>query len=445
VFSKKSIVVVATAMMLALSLAAQAKKPEWKDGQKEYNLYLAVTKAGTPAAQLAALNKWKAAYPESDYNDIRLQAYLITYQQLNQGRQAFDAAAEILKEKPNEVRALSAILHYVQTFKPPQSSDLDTAQKTADYVLDHMDTIFAASNMPQGTTADAWAKTKAEMKPYALNALIWIAQQRPDKARAEADLTALLEKYPNEAGISYALAGTILAQAKAHPEKQPEALYQYARSAAYDGPGSLPAATRQQVHSYLAKIYPQYHGSADGMDKLLATAKANPRMPAGFKILSTADLARQAQESDEQYKASHPMLYLWVRTLKAALTKPDGQAYFDMNVKGALLPGGVNGVMEFTGKLISMKPEIRPKELVLAVEDPNTPDVTLELAEALPGTMDPGADISFKGVAKSFTASPFMITFDVDKATMGAVDGWTPKKPVRRTGGAARKGKSRRK
>jgi len=81
-------------------------------------------------------------------------------------------------------------------------------------------------------------------------------------------------------------------------------------------------------------------------------------------------------------------------------------------------------VTQFKGKLVSMTPQSRPKELVLAMEDPSKPDVTLKLDSALPGTMEPGGEIAFSGVADSFSKDPFMVTFAVEKSK---VDGWTGK------------------
>jgi hypothetical protein len=104
-------------------------------------------------------------------------------------------------------------------------------------------------------------------------------------------------------------------------------------------------------------------------------------------------------------------------------------------MKGAALPGGVNGVAEFKGTLVEAKPAVRPKELVLAVADKNTPDVTLKLDAPLAGKMEPGAEIGFQGVASGYTASPFMVTFDVEKSK---ITGWkgapaAPARPVHRT------------
>ncbi len=69
-----------------------------------------------------------------------------------------------------------------------------------------------------------------------------------------------------------------------------------------------------------------------------------------------------------------------------------------------------------------MTPATRPKEIVLAIENGTTPDATLKLDSALPGRMEPGAEIEFDGVAESYTKDPFMVTFKVEKSH---IEGWS--------------------
>jgi len=71
-----------------------------------------------------------------------------------------------------------------------------------------------------------------------------------------------------------------------------------------------------------------------------------------------------------------------------------------------------------------MTPETKPKQIVLALEQPNVPDVTLELSEALPGKMEPGEELQFEGVAKSYIRQPFMLVFETDPEKIA---GWTGK------------------
>lgn len=179
------------------------------------------------------------------------------------------------------------------------------------------------------------------------------------------------------------------------------------------------------------------------MDALKTQAKAAALPPDGFEILSKAKAAAlkdaEARKQEEEFAKNNPMLALW-KTIKAALTGAEGASYFDSGMKGSAMPGGVNGVTEFKGKLVEAKPEIRPKVLVLAIEDGKTPDVTLKLDTPLAGKMEPGAEIGFQGVASAYTVSPYMVTFDVEKAKItgwkGAAAPARPpvRRPVRRSG-----------
>jgi hypothetical protein len=216
---------------------------------------------------------------------------------------------------------------------------------------------------------------------------------------------------------------------------QPAALYDFARAASYSGNGSLPVNDRKQVLDYLTKVYAQYHGSAEGLDKLLAQANTSALPPSGFSIKSKADLDREKAEAEEAAARANPMLALW-KSIHDELLSDGGAAYFENNMKGAALPGGVNGVAKFKGKLVSMTPPARPKELVLAMEDPSRPDVTLKLDSALPGKMEPGGEIEFDGVADSYTKDPFMVTFTVEKSHL---EGWTGKNTPAKRGASSEK------
>ena len=225
------------------------------------------------------------------------------------------------------------------------------------------------------------------------------------------------------------LASALLAQQKDHPEKMPEALFEYARAASYDGPGGLDANTRKQVDTFLTKAYNTYHGSAQGLDQLKMLAKASAVPPADFTIKSTVKIAEEEEAKRQAAAKENPMLAFW-NELKEGVTQSDAakaDAYWE-TMKGAGFPppGKVPGD-KFKGKLISATPETRPKELKIAIEKPDVADVTLMLEEPLPGKMDPGGDISFFGAAEELSKSPYMITFKVSKED---IEGWTGKGPA---------------
>src|SRR5579872_5237204 len=103
----------------------QEKKKEWKE-RAEYDLYDAALKDPAANTRLDTLDKWKKQYTRSDYADVRLQIYLLTYRQLNRTREAFDTAAEILQQDPGYVPALATVLGDIYQLNPqsPQAADL---------------------------------------------------------------------------------------------------------------------------------------------------------------------------------------------------------------------------------------------------------------------------------------------------------------------------------
>jgi len=430
---RKSVTALAIFVSLAAGLFAQDnsnKKKEWKD-RSEYDLYESITRTQDPNQWLATLDKWKQQYSESDYADVRRQLYLETYRALNKPREAFNAAQEVLKDNPNNLVALSAIVGYVYSLvplgaaqlSPQQTADLEVAEKTAQQILNGLDTIYAKENRPVNMTDQQANDARPALKVFAQKTVGYIALERKDYEKAQTELTRTLQLDPNQGQVSFWLATAVLEQNKTKPELQPAALYDFARAAAYSGTGGLPATDRKQVQDYLTKVYAQYHGSAEGLDKLLASASTSALPPAGFTIKNSSDLAREKAEADEAAARANPMLALW-KSIRKELQSDGGAAYFENNMKGALLPGGANGVTKFKGKLVSMSPAVRPKELVLAIEDSTRPDVTLKLDSALPGKMEPGGELEFDGVAESYSKDPFMVTFTVEKTH---VDGWAGK------------------
>lgn len=401
--------------------STQAPQKNWKD-RAEYDLYESITKETSPAKRLELLNSWKDKYPASDFSDARQQLFMSTYAQIGKAGDALAAAGNILSRDPNNLPALSSALTAIFAIQnpPPTADQLATAEKAANPVLSNLDTLFAADKKPAKMNDADWGAAKKNLRLLAQNAIAYVAWQQKNYDKAEAEFTKSLELDPNQAQISYWLSNVILAEQK--PEKYSAALFDMARAAAYEGPGSLNEAGRRQVLSAFRQRYATVHGSEQDYEKVLAAAKDTAVPPPDFKIPTKADLAAAEAQREEELRKANPMLALW-KSIKDALRGPEAQNYFNEHMKGAELP-------ELKGKLIEAKPAIRPKQLVLAIEDGRTPDVTLNLAEPLSGKMDPGADIGFKGIASGYAANPFLVTFDVERKN---VTGWkgAPAPPAR--------------
>lgn len=409
---KTSAAVVIGAALVSGLAAQEKKKPDWKDAA-EYDLYKPISQTQDAKLWLDSLDKWTRQYPQSELSDIRRLLYLETYRQLGKTREAFNAAVEVLRDNPNNLFALSTIVGFVYQLNPPSTADLNFAERATTAILANLDGIYAKENRPTEMTDAEAAKAKPEMRVFAQKTAGWIDWTRKDFARAEVEFRKAIELDPKQGQVSYWLADSMLEQNKTNPEKQQPALYCFARAAAYDGPGSLPAADRKNLAAYLNTAYVKYHGSDEGLAQLMAGAKSNPVPPAGFQIKSAAQIEKERIEAEQMFDKTHPERALW-KDLKAALTSPTGDTYFETNMKDALVP-------RLKGKLVAMSPASKPRELVLAIEN-SAGDVTLKLDGTLPGKMEPGGEIEFEGIAKSFTKDPFMVTFDTEKAKL---TGWT--------------------
>jgi len=420
--------------VMALGMAQDAPKPDQpkqkmaKD-QAEADLINSALKETDAAKRLTTLDTWKSKYAQTDFEDNRELMYMATYDQLKRPNDAMAMAQQILSHDPDNFDAMRTILAdwALTNGGKPGEPDMAAAEKVAGHFIKDADAIFADKNKPAYMTDAQWSAAKQPMTAFSQRTIGVVYMTRKNNARAETELKKALDMTPNDSQIARWLADVILAQQKDHPEKTKYALFYYARAAAYDGQGSLPAQSRQQIQGFLGRAYKTYHGGDDGFNDLLAKAKASADPGADFKLTSVADIAEAKEKEAEEFAKSNPAMAMW-QTIKTGLTGDNPDAFFEASVKDAELPGGANGVQKFKGTIISMTPATRPKEIVLAVEKPGVADVTLKFETALPGKMDPGEQLSFEGVAKAYTKDPYMLTIETDK---DKIEGWTGKNVVR--------------
>jgi hypothetical protein len=405
----KKITVACVAMMAFAAAQAPADTRKFKNDQEQTEAIGANTEKD-PAARLQKLDKWKTDFPTSDYDEARTGLYFSTYGELKKYHEQVMAAQELRKKVPDNLQLLRTIFVDVPQIKPPSAEDLAAVSDAATYIIGNPDKVFDAKNKPAGQSDAEWAALKPQMIDYAQNQLDWVAEQQGPDA-----VVARLKADPTRVQLNVWLGKGILAQAKDHPEKQADAIFHYARAAAYTGPGALNAQARGQMKAFVDRAYKTYHGSTDGEDKLLAAAATQP-LPDGYHIKSPVEVATDTAAADEAKRQANPMLAQW-NDLKAILTGDGGQAKFDSDIKDSALP-------KFSGKIVSMTPAMRPKTVVVAVEKDGVADCTLQFEAALPGKMEPGETLTFEGIAKSFTKDPYMLTVTVEKDKL---EGWTGK------------------
>jgi tetratricopeptide (TPR) repeat protein len=376
--------------------ANQAAQPKWKDGQTEYNMFAAAKNETDAKKKLALINAWKEKYPETEFKLVRLQLYLNAYQQLNDIPKLLATLNEMMALDPKDLTVMSPFMYYTMASNDTTPEALDKANKVANAALANLD------NKPASVSDEQWPQAKKQIEALAHKTLGWTAMQSKKWDVAEQEFGKSLQIDPNQGEVDYWL-GNSLRAAKT-PEKISQALFYYARAATYDGPGSLTPQGRQQLDDYLRKAYNSYHGQDDaGLNQLKTMAKSQAAPPPDFKIKTANEIA---VEKEEEFKKTNPELALWMG-VKKMLTGPEGKQYFDSQMKGAAVPA-------LKGKLISAKPAVHSKELVVGVADPNTPEVTLKLDTPLKGKPEIGDEFEFEGVPTAFDPDPFMVTFNVE-------------------------------
>ena len=384
--SKKLTGVIALSVFVAGAWAQAPKAPAWKD-QGEYDVYQALTKETDPQKKLDLLSQWEQKYPESDYKGQRVVMTMQT-------QVAIAAKGSAAGASP---------------------ADVEAAQKAAQNLADNLDKYFADENKPAAATADQWKQAKEQIAVQAHSTLATVAMNRKTPqgdATAESEYKKVLDLTPNNATASYTL-GTLILRLK-KVERYPEALYFIARAIDDSGPLALTPAGKKAAEDYLKKAYNGFHGSDDGLADVMKAANTSPLPPAGFTIESVTDIQKKQEGDAAAFATAHPDLALW-RSIKTALTAPDGDTYF-AQVKGSEIPpqeGDVKFKM-FTAKVVSQS---SPKELVVNVESAFG-DATLQFETPLKGTIDVGTEFKFKGVVDAYAKEPYMLTF----AGMGKED-----------------------
>jgi tetratricopeptide (TPR) repeat protein len=393
--------------------AAQAPQKNWKD-RAEYDSYDAITKDANAKTRLDKLQQWEKQYPQTEWLLERRTMFVTTYAALNQPKETTEAAKALVAGDPKNFTGLYYIMYFTQAlYGQTKAQDaLDQGEQAANTIVGNIDTP------PPGVTAEQWAKLRPDIELLAHVNLGFIAMTKKNFEGAETEFQKTLQLSPNNGQVDSWLAFTIYSQKKT--DRYPAAMFYFARAGTYEGTGALDPNGRKQALDSARRLYKNYHGSEEGFDTLIAAAKASPTMPADLKIVDTVSIEKQKFANEEEWTKAHPDEALW-KSVKAALTGADGANYFSTSMKDSQVP-------RLKAKVVSLQPALKPKTILVAVEDgtnnTETADATLKFEAPLAGKVDPGTELTFEGVPQSYTASPLMVVFNVDKDKL---HGWTGK------------------
>ena len=403
-----------TTLLVCLLVSNLASAERQFKSQAEYDIYSEVNKdlaANNFAKAWSGLEAWKQKFPDSDYKDDR--AALTVQALANQPAKAVDAAADLLSTNLSQslsgpaqiVKFLYTVASSIQRVPDPTAAQIVTGRKAARLLQDF-------TQAPGGVTPEQWTEVRRDMTAVATGALLYTALvpavqalNKKDCAGSETAARKAQEEFPRSGQAAWSLASALLCQQKIHPESAPEAIYEFARAASLDPKSAMvdPKWQQSTAEPYLEKIYAQYHGEdPDGLKQLKTLAIESPQPPAGFELKTAAQIVI---DKNAAFDKANPELALWM-DIKAALKDASGQQYFESSLKDTAVP-------PLKGRIVEARPQCRPKELMIAIED-QTAEILLKLDKPFTGKPEVPAELTWQGVPTAFSASPFLLTMEVE-------------------------------
>jgi tetratricopeptide (TPR) repeat protein len=403
---KKSLVVL---LLAAASVAAQAQdtpaaqqqpaagaappasqqRKEIRD-PNEYNAYLAALNATDPAKKAQMMESYLQTYPSSVMKEDGLELLLVTYQQLNNTAQIKTVAQRLLEVNPNNLTALALLSYLDRQQALAGGSDAATALQEAGQLGSRGLQVLQTGAKPEGYTDEQWNSKKSSFREIFLGSVGHAALQAKDYATAQQDLKEVVALEPTDVNSIYLLALSYLSP------KPPvvDGLFWIAKAA-----GGAP-----QLLPYAKNQYARYHGSEDGFDALMASAKTEATIPAGFTVTpapSAADQAAGMLKKDSPEKLSFAE---WQFILTNGSKDAVDQVWSAIKGKQVQLVAAVVEAGANSLKLAGSVDDIDAKKA----------DITLNLKEPLAAARIPkaGDELTVQGVPSEFaTGDNFNMVF----------------------------------
>ncbi|MDR3764516.1 MAG: hypothetical protein P4M01_10510 [Acidobacteriota bacterium] len=383
------VLLLAAATTAAQAQAAPAGQQQPSDQQKhviqdpaEGNAYMAAANAATPQDKAQMMESFLQTYPSSVAKEDALDFLLKTYQQMNNGAKVKDAAQRMLQVNPTNVTALVVITYLDHNASQQNSPDaLSLLAEAGQYGARCLEALKTAPK-PDGATDEQWNTNKNSFALICESAVGHAALQSKDYATAQTNLKIVVAATPNDVTAIYWLALSYLTP------KPPvvDGLFWIAK-AANAAPAVLPYAKNQ---------YTRYHGGVDGFDELLAAAKAEATIPAGFTVAPAPSPADQAADMMKKDTADKLSFAEWQFILANGKKDDTEKVWTAIKGKPFRLVASVIEATKDTLKLAGSSDDIDAKKS----------DLTLKLKEPLAAGRipQPGTQVTIQGTPADYTS-----------------------------------------
>jgi hypothetical protein len=414
-------------LLAALSAAAQAQGAAPASPQpaqqrkviqdpKEYNAYIAALNATDPKQQAQLMESYLQTYPNSVMKEDGLEILLRAYQQAGDTAHVQSTSQRLLDVDPNNLTALALLSYLDRAQAQAGGANAAASLQEAGKLGARGREALKSATKPEGYTDAQWNGKLASMRFIFLGSVGHAALEAKDYATAQEDLKQVVALQPTDVNSIYLLALAYLSP------KPPvvDGLFWIAKAAA-SAPQLLPYAKNQ---------YERYHGSDDGFDQLLASAKTAPTIPEGFTVAPAPSPADQAAEMLKKGTPDKLSFAEWQFILTNGTKDVTDQVWTAIQGKPVQLVAVVIAAAPDALQMAGSVDDIQAKKS----------DFTLKLKTALPAARLPqaGAELTVQGTPSEYTASPdsFNMTFSDGEVVSGLTD--APEKPGKPSAGSYR-------
>jgi hypothetical protein len=374
----------------------------------EYNAYVAAVNSTDPKQKAQLMESYLQTYPNSVMKEDGLELLLKTYQQLNNPAQVKATAQRLLQINPNNLTAL-ALLSYLERaqFQAGGANAAASLQEAGQLGARGLKALETATK-PEGYTDEQWNSMKNSFRIIYLGSVGHAALEAKDYPTAQKNLKEVVDAQPTDVNSIYLLALSYLSP------KPPvvDGLFWIAKA----------AVAAPQLVPYAKNQYIRYHGSDEGFDQLLASAKTATTIPAGFTVAPAPSPADQAAEMLKKSPPEKLSFAEWEYILTSGNKDASDKVWAAIKGKPVQLEAVVIEGGRESLKLAGSLDDIDAKKA----------DITLALKEPLAAARVPkvGAKLIIQGVPSEYSAvgDTFNLTFVEGQVLKGLPEG--PKKPT---------------
>lgn len=432
---KTSVLAIVLAWAMAAGAQAAAPQPQTAAPQPgtadqaptikdpaEYNAYVNAVQQTDPNGKVSALEAFLTQYPNSVMKASALEQLMGTYQQTGNQAKVVDTAKRLQTADPNNLRALALLTFLARQGVMSQTNAQQNLADLQTYCSKGLDAV-KANQKPAGMKDEDFEKLKKDTSLIFNGGCGFAALQNKDYAHSQEYMKAAVEGQPKDLQNVYPLCTAYL---QAQPPDSVNGLYclAYAVSIAPDG-----SAPQQQIQKYFQSVYKNYHGSDEGADQVLATAKATgPTPPAGFNITKYVP-PTPAQQAHDIVKDKTPdqikqlSFGEWELVLSAGTPEDQAKVWdviknVPLQMEGNVIETTSNTQLQIAGSADDI--------------DAKHADITLTMSGPIPAVRMPkaGDTFDFEGTPSSYTATPFTMTMTDGKLLKKAGAAPAKKPPV---------------